>query len=153
MEYKDTATPHSKGQYQCCLLKSEFEVCTFCQQVNSSEVVLTSTEFSQVKNTNEVVTNSFYKNIPSYTLSAVVIVQTKYLANKKEHDIVYHFRGVTTILIRANAESEKDEEEGKIKVVPKIVTVQQCSAELIYPTQMTHGNDIARDSFSAKNPY
>ncbi len=142
MEYKDTATHDSKGQYQCCLLKSEFEVCTFCQQVNSSEVVLTSTEFSQVKNTNEVVTNSFYKNIQSYTLSAVVIVQTKYLANKKEQDIVYHFRGVTTILIRANAESEKDEEEGKIRVVPKIVTVQQCSAELIYPTLMTHGNDI-----------
>ncbi len=142
MEHKDTATPHSKGQYQCCLLKSEFEVCTFCQQVNSSEVVLTSTEFSQVKNTNEVVTNNFYKNIPSYTLSAVVIVQTKYLANKKKQDIVYHFRGVTTILIRANAESEKDEEEGKIRVVPKKVTVQQCSAELIYPTLMTHGNDI-----------
>ncbi len=142
MEHKDTATPDFKGQYQCCLLKSEFEVCTFCQQVNFYEVMLTSTEFSQVKNTNEVVTNSFYKNIPSYTLSAVVIVQTKYLANRKEQDIVYHFRGVTTILIRANTESEKDEEEGKIRVVPKIVTVQQCSAELIYPTLMTHGNDI-----------
>ncbi len=142
MEHKNTATPDSKGKYQCCLLKSEFEVCTFCQQVNSSEVVLTSTEFSQVKIANGVVTNNFYKNIPSYTLSAVVIVQTKYLANKKEQDIVYHFRGLTTILIRANAETEKDAEEGKIRVVPKIVTVQQCSAELIYPTLMTHGNGI-----------
>ncbi len=55
MEHKDTATPDSKGQYQCCLLKSELEVCTFCQQVNSSEVVFTLTEFSQVKNNNEVV--------------------------------------------------------------------------------------------------
>ncbi len=98
-------------------------------------------EFSQVKNSNEVLTNNFYKNIPSYDLSAVVIVQTQYLANKKEQDIVYHFRGVTTVIIRANAETEKDEEEGKIRVVPKIVTVQQCSAELIYPTLMTHGND------------
>ncbi len=151
MESKDTATPDSTGQYRCCLLKSEFEVCTFCQQVNFSEVVLTSTEFSKVKNGNEVAANDFYKNIPSYTLSAVVIVQTKHLANKKEQDIVYHFRGVTTILLRANAETEMDDEEGKIRVVPKIVTVQQCSAELIYPTLMTHGNDITERSFSAKS--
>ncbi len=142
MECKDTKIPDSKGQYQCCLLKCEFDVCTFSQQVNSSEVVLTSTEFFKGKNRKEVIANHLYKNFPSYNLSAVVIVQTKYLPSKKEQEIAYHFRGVTTILIRANAETEKDKQEGHIRVVPKIVTVQQCSAELIYPTLMTHGSDV-----------
>ena len=130
------------GRYRCCLLNNEFEVCTYDQQINDVEVILSCTASMCSKSENVLVMNDFYKDFHSNNFSAVVIVQSKYLPIKMETEVLMQFSGLTAIFIRANVKAENTLEDGNIWVVPKAATIQYYGAELIIPALMIHGNDI-----------
>ena len=140
----DVNEPAVGGEgYRCFYLESEFQICTRSQQMKPADVLLHSCVACNVFK-KPATSGTLYEYFQSYELSALVLVQTKSLPQKEETDILCHFRGLTIVVVRANVNSERGDKEGSISVVSKLCTVQQCSADLINPTLMTHGKDITQ---------
>ena len=141
----DVKKPEVGGEgYRCFCLESEFQICTWSQQIKPADVLLHCASVAGNVSKKPAASGTLYEHFQSYKLSALVLVQTKSLPQKEETDILCHFRGLTIVVVRANVNPERGDKEGSISVVPKLCTVQQCSADLINPTLMTHGKDITQ---------
>ena len=141
----DVNEPEVGGEgYRCFCLDSEFQIYTWSQQIKPADVLLHCISVAGNGSKKPAASGTLYEHFQSYELSALVLVQTKSLPQKEETDILCHFRGLTIVAVRANVNPERGDKEGSISVIPKLCTVQQCSADLINPTLMTHGKDITQ---------